>query len=164
ALQTAPGVYNTDLLDGLDYLLDELRVRNMYAVMCLNNFWPWSGGMGQYIVWSGKADSIPYPPPHPGGDWGRYQEFAASFYSNETATKLFSDYVSFIVSRVNQRSKIPYRDDPAIMAWQLCNEPRGINNTDAYVRWIVNVSTTIKSLDKNHLVTIGSEGLTSSDY
>jgi mannan endo-1,4-beta-mannosidase len=164
ALQTGPGVYNTDLLDGLDYLLDELRNRKMYAVVCLNNFWNWSGGMGQYVVWSGEADTIPYPPPHPGGDWGKYQNFAASFYSNEQATKLFSDHIAFIVGRVNKRSNVAYRDDPAIMAWQLCNEPRGVNNGEAYIRWIVNASTTIKSIDKNHLVTIGSEGLTSSGY
>lgn len=163
ALQTSPGVYNADVLDGLDYLLDEMRARKMYAVVCLNNFWNWSGGMGQYLVWSGAADSIPYPPPHPGGDWGRYQEFAATFYSNPEAMKLFSDHVNFIVNRVNQRSKIAYRDDPAIMAWQLGNEPRGINNVDAYERWIVNTSTTIKSFDKNHLVTIGSEGFTGSE-
>ena len=55
----------------------------MVAVMCMNDFWNWSGGMGQYLVWAGAADSIPYPPPAPGGDWSKYQEFTA----NSTAMK-----------------------------------------------------------------------------
>mgnify|MGYP001762653440 FL=1 len=36
ALQPKQGVYNDDLLDGLDYLLNELRKRNMYAVLYLS--------------------------------------------------------------------------------------------------------------------------------
>ena len=37
ALQTAPGVYDEDLLDGLDFLLAEMGKRDMQAVLCLNN-------------------------------------------------------------------------------------------------------------------------------
>ena len=44
AMQISPGVYNEDVLDGLDYLLHEMRKRGMRAVMCLGNFWAWSGG------------------------------------------------------------------------------------------------------------------------
>ncbi|HCT23940.1 MAG TPA: beta-mannosidase, partial [Chitinophagaceae bacterium] len=51
ALQTKPGVYNEALLKGMDKLLVEMRKRNMKAVVVLNNFWPWSGGMAQYRVW-----------------------------------------------------------------------------------------------------------------
>lgn len=164
ALQTSPGVYNEDVLDGLDYLLAEMGNRNMRAVVCLTNFWNWSGGMGQYIVWSGRADSIPYPPPHPGGDWGRYQEFTAQFYSNPQAVGMLNDHITFIVGRKNNYTQQLYVDDPTIMSWQLCNEPRGINNQDDYRKWIESTSALIKELDKNHLVTTGSEGKTSSPY
>src|SRR5690606_1625898 len=42
-----PGrVYNEELLRGLDLLLLEMAKRNMKAVLYLNNFWEWSGGMG----------------------------------------------------------------------------------------------------------------------
>lgn len=162
ALQTAPGVYNPDVLDGLDYLLNEMKQRNMYAVMCMSNFWNWSGGMGQYIVWAGGADSIPYPPPQPGGDWGRYQTFTAQFYSNQKAVDMLNDHIAYIVNRKNSYSDINYKDDPTIMSWQLCNEPRGINNIENYRKWVENTSAMIKKLDPNHLVTTGSEGKTSS--
>jgi mannan endo-1,4-beta-mannosidase len=164
SLQTAPGKYNEQVLEGLDFLLAEMAKRDMVAIMCMNNFWNWSGGMGQYLVWAGAADSIPYPPPAPGGDWGKYQEFTAQFYSNEKAMKLFDDHLRFIINRTNKITGKPYREDPAIMAWELGNEPRGVNNKEAFAKWIDKTSTLIKQLDSNHLVTTGSEGNTSNSF
>jgi mannan endo-1,4-beta-mannosidase len=46
------------------------------------------------------------------------------------------------------------------MSWELCNEPRGLNNVTAYLKWIDNTSSFIRSLDNNHLITVGSEGFT----
>jgi mannan endo-1,4-beta-mannosidase len=139
-----------------------MKKRDMYAVMCLNNFWNWSGGMAQYVVWAGAADLIPYPPPHPGGDWGVFQQFSAQFYSNTKAMELFDNHVKAIIGRKNTYSNLNYKDDPTIMAWELGNEPRGANNVDAYYQWMKNASSLIKQLDPNHLVTTGSEGKTSS--
>ncbi|HEY5824306.1 MAG TPA: cellulase family glycosylhydrolase [Cyclobacteriaceae bacterium] len=162
SLQTSPGVYNEDVLDGLDFLLSEMKKRDMYAVMCLNNFWNWSGGMAQYVMWAGAADSIPYPPPHPGGDWGVFQNFSAQFYSNAKAMELFDNHVKAMIARKNSYSNVNYKEDPTIMAWELANEPRGANNVAAYYEWVKNASSLIKQLDPNHLVTTGSEGKTSS--
>ncbi len=165
AMQTAPGKYNEDLLDGLDFVLAEMAKRDMKAIMCLNNFWPWSGGMGQYMVWAGVADSIPYPPPAPNGDWDKYQKFTAQFYDSKKAMKMFEDHIKFIVKRKNSYTKKKYTDDPTIMTWELGNEPRGINNVKAYMEWVDKTSSLIKKLDDKHLVTIGSEGYTSApDY
>ena len=80
SLQSAPGEYNTDLLDGLDFLLYEMGKRNMKAIMCMNNFWHWSGGMAQYVSWENET-TIPYPPIEGEGDWQKFQEYASSFYS-----------------------------------------------------------------------------------
>lgn len=58
-----------------------------------------------------------------------------------------------------------YNEDPTIIAWNLINEPRCESwlpaNKDCNQRvqkWLVEMSKHVKSLDKNHLVTIGSEG------
>lgn len=63
-----------------------------------------------------------------------------------------------------------YKDSPAIMAWELANEPRcgadAVRNlprsdkctTATLSAWIDEMSTYIKSLDANHLVTWGGEG------
>jgi mannan endo-1,4-beta-mannosidase len=164
AMQTQPGVYNEDVVDGLDYLLNEMKQRNMYAVVCLADFWNWSGGLGQYLVWSGAEKSIPYPPPSPGGNWNTYQEFTAKFYTNEKAMEMLNNHIAYVVNRKNNYSDVNYKDDPTTMAWELANEPRGVNNIEAYRKWIGNTADMIKSLDPNHLITVGSEGETSSTY
>lgn len=161
ALLTAPGVYNADLLDGLDFVVKALGDRDMKAIMTLGNMWHWSGGLGQYLVWAGVAPSIPYPPPRPGGDWDEYQRFAARFYASPRAVSYYLDHVAKIVTRVNPYTKQAYRDDPAIMAWELANEPRSLGDVDGYLAWIATAAQLIKSLDDRHLVTIGSEGDTS---
>lgn len=157
ALQTKPGVYNPDLLGGLDFLLAEMKKRDMKAVVVLNDFWPWSGGMAQYVKWS-QGLNIPYPPPAEGGTWDGYQKFAAKFYSDAKAVKNFDKVVKKLVTRTNSITRQPYKDDPTIMAWQLANEPRGIDNKAAFEKWIDATAALIKSLDKNHLVTTGCEG------
>ena len=157
ALQVEAGVYNDSLLIGLDYLLVELSKRNMYAVLCLNNMWPWSGGFAQYMNWvTGKP--IPYPPPAEGGKWLKYLKFSAQFFNNKKAKALYDSHVQHIVNRRNSISGVLYKDDPTIFSWQLANEPRPILNSWKYRRWIRNTAGLIKSLDKNHMVSIGSEG------
>ncbi|RTY86236.1 glycoside hydrolase 5 family protein [Flavobacterium sp. RSP15] len=162
ALQTAPNVYNENLLVGLDFLLVELRKRGMVAVMCLNNFWPWSGGFAQYVSWANANESIPYPPPAENGNWRTYQHYSARFYSDTIAKNQFNIFLKKIINRVNSINNIAYKEDPTIMAWQLANEPEGSNNILNYRRWLHDTAKTIKKLDANHLVSIGSEGNTPS--
>jgi len=151
-LQTEPGVYDPDVLDGLDYLLYAMDQRGLRAVMCLNNFWQWSGGMAQYVRWNGGSP-IPYPPP-----WDVFMDYSAGFYTNTGAVADFNGHIRFIVNRLNPYSGLAYRDDPAVMAWELANEPRGQSNAEAMNLWIDETAALIKSLDSNHLVTTGCEG------
>ena len=160
SLQYSPGKYNNDLLDGLDFLLYEMGKRDMKAIMCMNNFWHWSGGMAQYVSWQSRT-KIPYPPIEGDGDWNRYQEYTSSFYSNKEAKSLYYNHLRFIVLRKNRYNGKLYCDDPTIMSWQLGNEPRGINNRKNFLDWIETSAKLIKEIDPNHLVTVGSEGATS---
>lgn len=54
ALQEEPGIYNDTILSGLDYLMNELRRRDMTAVLFLNNSWDWSGGVF-YVFTMGRV-------------------------------------------------------------------------------------------------------------
>ncbi|HBL16707.1 MAG: hypothetical protein A2X36_13905 [Elusimicrobia bacterium GWA2_69_24] len=159
ALQKKPGVYDKELLDGLDFLLAEMGQRDMRAVVVLNDFWHWSGGMAQYVSWS-QGLPIPYPPPAAGGDWDVFQRFAARFYSDPKAMKRFRKLVKRVVTRKNGYTRRRYRDDPTIMAWQLANEPRGTGDPAGLQKWIDETARYIKSLDPVHLVTTGCEGET----
>lgn len=163
SLQPSPGQYNQAVLEGLDFLLDEMRKREMHAVVCLNNFWAWSGGMSQYRAWA-NGDTIPYPPPVENGSWDEFQKYSSQFYNDKSANKLFEDHIRFIIDRKNSINGLNYKDDPTIMAWQLGNEPRGYQNIEAYQSWIHRTAGFIKSLDNKHLVSLGSEGNTSSHW
>jgi mannan endo-1,4-beta-mannosidase len=160
AIQTAPGVYNEELLKGMDYLLSEMRKRSMYAVIYLNNYWWWTGGMCQYNAWSDSSAIVP-----DNGDFGLVMDYSASFYINVKAMELFRNYVKYIVTRKNTITGEYYYNDPAIMSWQLANEPRpGRDNrlADEYCAWIDSTASYIHSMDPNHLVSTGSEGLEGS--
>ena len=158
SLQPSPGVFDEQLLQGLDFLLAEMQKRSMHAIMCLGNFWQWSGGFAQYVSWA-DGTSIPYPEQF---GWTTFENYSASFYVNDKAKSMYNQAVDLIVSRVNTLSGMKYSADPTIMAWELANEPRGQNQPDAYVKWVADTAARIKHLDTNHLVTTGSEGLTAS--
>jgi len=161
SLQPQPGVYNENVFKGLDFLLAEMGKRNMYAVVCLNNFWPWSGGMAQYKAWV-ENSTIPYPPPAEKGNWALYQTYTAEFYKLQEAKEAFRNHIRAVINRKNTISGLNYTEDPHIMAWEIANEPRGILKPRKYRKWLKETAALIKSLDSNHLVTTGSEGYTPS--
>lgn len=132
-----------------------MNKRDMIAVLCLNNFWPWSGEFAQYVSWANQNEFIPYPPPAENGDWRKYQHYSARFYSDKTAQKWFENHIENVVNRINSITRIPYKKDSIIMAWQLANEPGGSNNVEAYRNWIHKTAKFIKNLDSNHPVFIG---------
>ena len=155
-LQKAPGVYNDTILAGLDFLLAEMGRRGMVAVLYLNNSWEWSGGYGFYLEHAG-AGKAPRPNET---SYPEYMNFVSQFADNEKAHQLFYDYVRFIVGRTNRYTGKKYVDDPAIMSWQIGNEPRAFSEKalPGFVKWLSETSALIKSIDPNHLVSIGSEG------
>ena len=163
AIQPAPGEVDEDLLRGLDFLLAEMADRDMRAVLYLNNFWEWSGGMSAYVAWiNGDGGVDPADTSRP---WGDFVEYAATFYANQQANMYYRDHIRRIVTRRNTVNGRPYAEDPTIMAWQLANEPRpgmpgpnGEGNLPAFLDWIESTAAFIHSLDTNHLVSTGSEG------
>lgn len=158
SLQTAPGVYDAAVLDGLDYLLAALGTRGLRCVMCLSNFWPWSGGLAQYVSWYGGG-AIPYPPPEPGGDWNVYGNYTSTFYGNAGATMAYLAHFDYLATHTNPYTGLAYRDDPTIAAWELVNELRGYDGQGAAMdTWIDAAAAHIKSVDPNHLVCTGTEG------
>ena len=155
-LQQSDGALNDTLLDGLDFLLKELEQRNMLAVLYLNNSWDWSGGYTYYLKRTGMGDA-----PDATQAYQAYTDFAANFLRQPKAQEAFADFVRKIVTRTNRYTQRPYADSPAIMSWQICNEPRPFaqDTKEAFAAWISQTAKLIKQLDPNHLVSTGSEGL-----
>ena len=156
-MQPQPGVYNDTILRGLDYLIAELEKRQMTAVLFLNDAWEWSGGYGAYLEWAGCG---PVPD---WSDWTIAQNYHCQFVRSDKAKKMAADHVRFIVSRTNTVTGKPYSESPAIMAWELANEPRAFARDSVtkacFAQWVEEQAKLIKSLDPNHLVTTGSEGI-----
>lgn len=156
-LQPEPGVYNDTILQGLDYLIAELEKREMTAVLFLNNSWEWSGGYGAYLEWAGCG---PVPD---WSDWTIAQNYHCQFVKNDSAKAMAERHVRYIVSRTNTVTGKPYSESPAIMAWELANEPRAFARDSVtkacFAEWVEAQAKLIKSLDSNHLVTTGSEGI-----
>ena len=158
-LQLEPGVYNDTVLRGLDYLLAQMAERDMHAVLFFNNSWEWSGGYGQYLEWAGNGKALL---PNVDG-YENYVDHVCRFVRDEKAKELYYNHVRNIVTRVNTVTGKPYIEDPAIFSWQIGNEPRPFARDSvtkaAFADWLCTSATLIKSLDPNHMVSTGSEGL-----
>jgi mannan endo-1,4-beta-mannosidase len=165
-IQPEAGKLDERLLEGLDFLLAEMAKRDMVAVIFLNNYWVWSGGMAQYVSW---FDSEPVPNPFLDQySWDEFMAFSARFYTHREANEAYRQYIRTLVNRSNSITGVRYRDDPTIMAWQLANEPRpgrgeaGVKNFGVFTEWVGATAAYIRSLDPNHLISTGNEGLKGS--
>jgi mannan endo-1,4-beta-mannosidase len=157
SLMPQPGVYNEQVFQGLDYFLDQLSQRGIRAVMVLNNYWEWTGGMAQYVSW-GQGTKIPYRL-DPGGNYNTFTQYIDRFYACAPCQTTYRAHIQTVIKRVNTVNGRTYRDDPTIFAWQLANEPRNYP-----ANWIGDLGQFIKSLDSNHMVTVGSEGSWGGDF
>lgn len=161
-LQPEQGVFNEELLTGLDLLLSEMQKRDMKAVIFLSNNWEWTGGFLQYLNWNGLiADSVVRRKLN----WDELRDYTSQFYSCKPCRNAYLEQVKLLLSRTNTITGGKYIDDPAIMAWELANEPRPMRPVanDLYKEWIKEAAGYIKSIDKNHLLTIGHEGDQATD-
>ncbi len=142
ALQTAPGVYDETVFQGLDYVLDRCRALGLRVVLPLVNNWADYGGMDQYVAWSPTAS---------GHD---------DFYTDANCRAWYRDHLTTMAARVNSFNGRVYRDDSVIFAWELANEPRCPSDKtgNTLVAWIEEMSAHLKTQDPNHMVSVGSEG------
>ncbi|WP_303315403.1 beta-mannanase [Flavivirga abyssicola] len=158
-LQPEQGVYNENLLDGLDFLMHEMRKRNMYAVLYLNNNWIWSGGMSEYLKWNGYG-TVPNPFLEE-YSWDDYMRYTMQFHSCEPCMEAYYKHVKFIIGRTNSYSGIKYTEDKTVMSWQVANEPRVLvepSHEKAFAEWLNETVNIIETLAPNQLISTGAEG------
>jgi len=156
-LQPVQGKFNTEVLDGLDLVLYEMGKRDLKAIVFFSNNWEWSGGFQQYLIWN---NLVPKDQETRKLTWDEQRDIVSKFYACTPCKAAYNEQLSLVMNRTNKYSKKRYVDDPAIMAWELANEPRPMRPgaEKDYKKWIADVAALIKSKDKNHLVTLGHEG------
>jgi len=158
----ADGYANDAQFEGLDFALAEIAKRQMTAVLVLSNFWEWSGGI-QTIQWRATGRYIDMgDPAHP---WPAFADATAAAFANPQVVALYHLHVRALLARRNSVTGTRYADDPAIMAWQLANEPRPggsdaaiAANREAYLGWIAQTAATIRAIAPHQLVSLGQEG------
>ncbi len=140
-LRIGPDKFNEKAYKGLDYVIDSARRNNMRVILHFSDNWEYYGGLKVYAKWAGLEDKN-------------------AVFTNELCRKYFKQTIDALVKRKNTYSKIDYKDDPTIFAYDLSNEPRDENDPTGKELngWIAEMSAYVKSLDKKHLVTTGSEG------
>ena len=140
AFQPSPGVYGDATFAHFDQVVAEAKARGLRLVIPLVNNWDDFGGMDQYVAWTGGTTHD-------------------DFYTLQACKDLYKAYVAHFLNHVSTLSGVAYKDEPAIMAWELANEPRaqtaGVAVLDG---WINEMSAYIHSIDARHLVSTGEEG------
>jgi mannan endo-1,4-beta-mannosidase len=136
-----------DGLERLDRTIFLAEQNGIRLILPLVNYWDDFGGVNQYLAWFGLS--------------GRDQ-----FYRHPEVRGAYRNYVEHLLLRVNTRTGRQYKDEPAILAWELANEPRCVDpagnplsdGIDTLLEWVDEMSTFIRSLDSNHPIGVGDEG------
>ncbi len=162
AYQPEAGKFRDELLTGLDFLLAEMGKRQLTAVIMLSNNWEWSGGFLQYLHWNGQLEDSLLRKKM---EWEDMRDYISRFYACTSCIQQYQAQVKNIVTRVNTITGKKYSDDPAIMSWEIANEPRPMRPyaVNDYKVFIKQASSLIRTLDPNHLITTGSEGYIGSE-
>jgi mannan endo-1,4-beta-mannosidase len=161
-LQTEEGIFDPEYLKGMDVLLNELAKRKMTAVIYLSNNWNWSGGFLQYLKWNGGIPDSAFNEDIP---WSELGDYTSRFYDCKKCKADYLKQVKYVIGHTNSITHKKYSEEPAIMAWEIANEPRPMRLAviNSYKKFISNAASFIKSLDRNHLVTTGTEGYMSTE-
>ncbi|KAF5780488.1 putative mannan endo-1,4-beta-mannosidase [Helianthus annuus] len=146
ALQISPGVYNELVFQGLDFVVAEARKYGIRLILSFVNHFKDFGGRPQYVEWARNS----------GVQVSSYDDF----YTNPIVKGYYKNHVQRVITRINTITQIAYSHDPAIMAWELINEPRCQSDYSGRTinDWVQEMALFVKSLDRYHLLEIGMEG------
>ncbi|XP_073316326.1 mannan endo-1,4-beta-mannosidase 5-like [Primulina huaijiensis] len=148
-LQISPGTYDERVFQGLDFVISEAKKYGIRLILSFVNNFDDFGGKKQYAAWGRNA-----------GGSSQQINNDDDFYTHPLLKDYYKNHIKRVVTRLNTITKIAYRDDPIIMAWELMNEPRCQADYSGKTInfWVQEMASFVKSLDKKHLVEIGMEG------
>ncbi len=144
--RAGPEGWNERAFAQLDLAVESAKRAGLRLVVVLSNSWRDYGGVPQYLAWLrlGTPD--------------RYG-FEDRFYTEERAFALYEAHVRRVVGRTSTRTGVAMKDEPAILAWELMNESHvSRSGRAAQAAWTARAAALVKSIDPNHLVTIGHAG------
>ncbi|KAF6142178.1 hypothetical protein GIB67_037096 [Kingdonia uniflora] len=122
------------------------RKYGVRLILSLVNNYKDYGGRPQYVQWARNA--------------GVQINNDDDFYTNVALKDYYKNHIKSVLTRFNTVSKITYKDDSTIMAWELINEPRcDVDYSGRTLNeWVREMANYTKSIDNKHLLEIGMEG------
>ncbi|CAM4139093.1 cellulase family glycosylhydrolase [Paenibacillus alkaliterrae] len=124
-----PGDYNESSFKILDKIVQLANQHNIRLIVPFVDKYNYIGGIADWAAFRGKT--------------------AGDFWSDPTVKQDFKNFIEYVIHRTNTYTGVQYKNDKAILAWQLGNE---LTSTDS---WVSEMAAYIKSLDSNHLVADG---------
>jgi hypothetical protein len=138
-----PGRYNEAAFRTFDKVLqiaNKKGIRLILPVIASQTFWGWRG-VDEFAAFRGQPGT--------------------NFWTDALLKRDFKDLLSYLVNRTNTFTGIQYRNDPAILAWQVGNElmnyvwERHLDEAVLKPRitaWTIEMADYLKQIDTNHLV------------
>ncbi|CAN1231167.1 Mannan endo-1,4-beta-mannosidase 2 [Linum perenne] len=146
ALQVSPGQFEERVFRALDHVIAEARTHKVRLILSLVNNLKAYGGKDRYVRWA----------------WEEGIGLSASndsFFYDPSIKKYFKHYLQTMLTRKNTVTGVQYKNDPTIFAWELMNEPRCMTDPSGDT---LQMSAYVKSIDNNHLLTLGSDFIRNS--
>jgi mannan endo-1,4-beta-mannosidase len=131
-------------LRALDWVVAEAGRRGLRLILPLVDYWPWYGGIAQWLAWRGQ----------PVSDAERHQPagYADRFFGDSQLREAYRRRVEGLLARRNTLTGVRYGDDATVLAWELMNEAR-----EAPDDWIAFAAGVVRA-GCRQLVALGDEG------
>ncbi|KAI9328545.1 glycoside hydrolase superfamily [Obelidium mucronatum] len=128
---------NRELFRAFDLMLTRANEFQIRIIIPFIDKWPFWGGVPEFSKWIGNKT-------------------ADAFWTDTAVKNNFKSIIRYILERNNSISGVLYRDDPAILMWELGNELALKEGGRIPTEWTIEMAEYVKSVDSNHLVKDGS--------
>ncbi|MBA0578989.1 hypothetical protein Gorai_021258 [Gossypium raimondii] len=140
-LQSSPGPCNEEVFKGLDFVIAKARKLGIYMILSLMNNWKDYGGKDKYVEWANQH--------YHNLNRNIRNLIEDDFFIDSLTKEYYKNHVKTVLTRNNTITRVAYKDDPTILAWELKNEPCCPSDP---------TGSNLESIDNKHLLEIGLEG------
>ncbi|KAJ3316494.1 hypothetical protein HDU76_001753 [Blyttiomyces sp. JEL0837] len=131
---------NEDLMKAVDEGLALAAKENVRVIFSFIDWWSYRGGLQEFAALRGKSKQ--------------------QFYTDSQVIADFKWLINAVLTRTNTVTGVQYKNDPTIFAWETGNELSLYDSTPLPpASWTLDIASYIKSIDGNHLVMDGTNGV-----
>lgn len=121
-----PGKLNEQAMVVMDEVLASANKHDVRLIIPFVDQWNWWGGIAEIAAWRGKT--------------------ADEFFTDAQVMADYKAIVALVLNRVNTKNGVPYKEDKAVLAWELGNELK------APAAWVREMAPYVKQLAPKQLV------------